>query len=68
MAYCIALALSDGESLNINKPEEFSDGWELGSHRKMYARNFFRSKFMEIREKLKEHRFPVRGVIYGKSR
>lgn len=60
-AFCIKLALSDGEPLNISKPEEFSDMRHLSNH-VSYARGFFRYEFMEIREKLNNAGFDVRDV------
>ena len=60
-AYCILIALSDGDELDLKRPEEFSDGWELSNHIP-YARGFFRSEFMRIYNKLKDYGFPVRPV------
>lgn len=60
VAYCIKLALSEGEPLNLNRPENFSD---YGDGSTRYARQFFRGEFLKIRNMLKEHGFPVREVI-----
>lgn len=59
VAHCIKLALSTGESLNMNKPHEFSDYGD-GSIR--YAQSFYMHEFMKVREKLKGYGFPVRGI------
>ncbi|MGG4180801.1 hypothetical protein ABEW03_16085 [Virgibacillus pantothenticus] len=59
VAYCIKLALSNGEPLNLNKPEEFSD---FGDGSVRYARYFFKGEFLKIRNMLKKHGFPVREV------
>jgi hypothetical protein len=61
VAYCIKLALSDGEPLDLKKPEEFADGWSLPNHNR-YARSFFRNEFMKYRQILKDYGFPVREV------
>jgi len=60
-AYCVKLALSEGEPLNLKKPELFSDECGLADHR-TYSRRWFRYTFMEIRGKLKDYGFPVREV------
>jgi hypothetical protein len=60
-AYCIKLALSEGEPLNMDKPEEFADGWELGDQRR-YAKAYFRRAFLDIREALKGAGLPVRDI------
>lgn len=65
-AYCIRLALSEGEPLDLRKPWMFSDDWGVVSDTKQYARQFFRRFFMDIRDKLKESGFPVRKVLYGR--
>lgn len=57
--YCVKLALSDGEPFNMKKPEEFSD---YGDGSVRYARDFFRSEFLMIRDKLKHYGFPVREI------
>lgn len=62
VAYCVKLALSSGEPLNLNKPEEFADMWNL-PHRNVYSRNFFRDEFVGIRNMLKDYGFEVRDVI-----
>lgn len=61
VAYCIKLALSDGEPLNMKKPHEFSD---YGGDNPHYHRDFFRREFMRIREFLKDYGFSVREVKF----
>lgn len=61
LAYCVKLALSDGEPLNMKKPEDFSDGWALGN-RITYSRDFFRREFMRIRNMLIDYGFKVREI------
>lgn len=58
VAYCIKLALSDGEPLDLKYPETFSDRSE-----RHYSRGFFRAEFMRIRGLLQAHGFKVRSVI-----
>lgn len=62
-AYCIKLALSDGDPLNMLKPEDFCD-FDYGeqSNRIPYARGIFRHMFMDIHSKLKEASFYVRPL------
>jgi hypothetical protein len=60
-AYCIALALSDGNPLNLRKPWEFSDEPFLTNHR-TYSVQFFRYEFLRIRKQLKDAGFTVRSV------
>lgn len=65
VAYCIKLALSDGEPLNLSRLENFSD---FGDGTVRYARQFFKGEFIKIRNILKEHGFPVReirGILKG---
>lgn len=61
-AYCIRLALSDGEPLDLYKPEKFSDRIGAPNHIS-YARHFFRHEFIVIRNRLKDYGFEVRDVI-----
>lgn len=61
-AYCIKLALSDGEPLNMRKPEDFADERRLANHRR-YAMSYFRHEFILIRNTLKESGFRVRELI-----
>lgn len=61
VAYCIKLALSEGEPLDMRKPEEFSDGQQL-DNQISYARNFFRREFMKYWKMLKDYGFPVREI------
>lgn len=67
MAYCIKLALSNGVPLNMNKPEEFSDGFELGGHKEKYARNHFRHEFLKIHDALKQYGLSVRDIEHYKK-
>lgn len=65
-AYCIRLALSDGEPLNLRDPKEFSDWFESGlsfNEAPRYSKDFFLKEFMKIRDKLKDHGFQVREVL-----
>ena len=62
-AYCIRLALSKGEPLDIRKPEDFCDGdYGHPGNRQPYARGTFRHIFMEIYTKLKDAGFEVRPL------
>ncbi|KAB2334283.1 hypothetical protein [Bacillus mesophilum] len=61
VAYCIKLALSGGEPLNMSEPWEFSD---YGDGSKKYAKFFFIKEFMRYRQMLKDYGFPVREVKY----
>lgn len=61
IAYCIKLALSEGEPLNIKRPDEFSD---YGDGSRRYAFGFFRKEFMKYRDMLKVYGFPVREVKF----
>lgn len=59
VAYCIKLALSEGNPLNMKTPDEFSD---YGDGSVRYARDFFRGEFLMIRDKLRHYGFPVRDI------
>lgn len=59
-AYCVKLALSEGEPLDLSKPEEFSDYYGKGSF--SYAETFFKSEFIRIRTELEGYGFTVREV------
>ncbi len=61
-AYCIKLVLSDGEALDLRKPEIYADEIFLHDHQR-YARNFFKHELLNIREKLMKCGFAVRDVI-----
>lgn len=61
VAYCVKLALSDGEPIDLRKPENYADEWSLPDH-KRYAKTFFRDEFMRYRQMLKDYGFPVREV------
>lgn len=64
-AYCIKLALSEGEPLNLRETETFADMRHFPVHQHMtYSRSFFRNVFMDIRGKLEEYGFKVREVKY----
>lgn len=58
VAYCIYLALSQGEPLNIKRPWEFADG----NHGWRYAAGYFRNEFLRIRGLLERRGFPVREI------
>ena len=58
-AYCIRLALSTGEPLDMKRPGKYSDMPHLGPH---YNLGFFRHYFMDIYYKLKDHGFIVREL------
>ena len=61
-AYCIKLALSDDEPLNIRKAYSFcDDDYGCPSNKLNYSR-WFLDRFMEIWSKLKDAGFPVREV------
>jgi len=61
LAYCVKLALSDGEPIDLKNLEKFSD---FGDGSIRYARGLFKNCFMEIREKLKDYGLPVREVKF----
>ena len=60
-AYCIKIALSDGEPLYLDRIHEFADMKRLGNHR-TYASHFFKNSFMDIHTKLKAFGLKVREV------
>lgn len=58
-AYCIKLVLSQGEPLDMRKPEKFSD-----NKNKNYARTYFRRMlYYDVWLPLKEAGIPVRKMI-----
>lgn len=59
LAYCIKLALSDGDPLDIDYPEKFCDY----PFTKYYAKNSFLGQFLEIREKLRDGGLQVRKLV-----
>lgn len=61
-SHCIDLALSDGEPLNIKKPENFSDRKFSGPP--SYHKGFFRRFFLDIWHQLKAAGLPVREVKF----
>lgn len=62
LAYCIKLALSDGEPLDIQKPWEICDNdYGPESNRHSYAR-WFRDFFIKIWISLKDAGLPVREL------
>ncbi|MBQ0139517.1 MAG: hypothetical protein KBT36_09485 [Kurthia sp.] len=65
VAYSIKLLLSEGTTLNLNKPEQFADQWALeGEERLFYAKKFKR-EFIPIWSKLHSSDFrwfPIRNV------
>lgn len=54
LAYCIKLALYSDKSIDMKKPEEYSDRMEF-----RYARGYFKHMFVDVWEKLKEVGLPV---------
>lgn len=58
VAYCIDLALSQGEPLDMKRPWEFADG----NHGRRYASSYFRKEFLRIRASLEHRGFPVRAI------
>lgn len=60
VSYCIKLALSEGEPLNMGKPYEFSDH---GDGTAKYAYGHFRKEFLRYRRMLKDYGLPVREII-----
>jgi len=62
LAYCIKLALSDGEPLNTRKAYSFCDDDYGNSSNIVSYSKWFLSRFMEIWSKLKDAGFPVREV------
>lgn len=63
LAYCIILALSKGEPLDMRHPEEFSDSWGMTIiGKESYSRGYFRNMFLDIHTKLKNYGFPVREL------
>lgn len=62
-AYCIKLALSEGEPLNLREVEKFADMKHFDRYQHMtYARRFFRNEFMNIRYKLEGQGLKVREL------
>lgn len=57
LAYCIRLALSEGEPLEMRYPERFSDLDYIH-----YSRDYFRRMFMEVWSKLNDYGFRVREI------
>lgn len=62
LAHCIRLALSEGEPLNMSRPEEFSDCDRGINNIFRYARGFYRREFLKVWQKLKDAGFKVRDV------
>lgn len=58
-AYCIRLALSEGEPIDLRHPERYSDMPHLKLH---YARDHFKREFVKIRNILEHNGFNVRQV------
>ncbi len=61
--HCIYRALSEGEPLDISKPELFCDG-DYGTRNNIirYARGFYGNLFLNIWHDLKNAGFPVRKL------
>ena len=61
--YCIRLALSDGEPLDMRKPQEICDStYREGNNEPRYA-IWFRRYFLDIWQGLKDAGFPVRELV-----
>ena len=65
LAYCIKLALSDGEPLKMEEPEKFCD-IDYGSpeNKNRYARWFFRQFFYDVWRRLKAAGLPARELRF----
>ena len=62
VAYCIKLALSDGEPLDMHNPIELCDSdYGVESNKPNYSK-WFRSEFLSIWNVLKDAGFQVRKV------
>lgn len=61
-AYCVKLALSKGEPIDLRKPELYADETQLNGHTE-YAKRFFKNEFLKIRDQLKSVGLDVRGII-----
>jgi hypothetical protein len=63
LAYCVKLALSDGEPLNMKKPWEICDNdYGPPRNRQRYS-GWFRGFFLKIWHSLKDTGLPVREII-----
>lgn len=60
-AYCIRLALSEGPSMDMDRPELYCDRIGLDSYI-TYGRGFFRDYYIHIRKKLHDEGFKVRPM------
>lgn len=65
VAFCIDLALSEGEPLDMSRCHEFSDMQHL-PNRMSYAKHFFRPEFLRIRHLLQQHGLKVRDIMSQK--
>lgn len=67
-AYCIKLALSSGDPLDLRRPELFSDSVYSGITDRIgrYSKSFFLPEFMRIRKQLSKYGFAVRDVYIPK--
>lgn len=64
LAFCIKLALSEGEPLNMKEPENFCDSdYGFINNKRRYASSYFKRMFLDIREKLKNSGFTVREIV-----
>jgi hypothetical protein len=62
LAYCIKLALSDGEPLNIKKPHEFCDNDYGHLNNKINYSRWFKREFLDIWYQLRDAGFKVREI------
>lgn len=62
-AYCIKLALSDGDPLNMKKPKELCDDDYGTPHNVDRYSQWFRRFFLDIWHSLKDVGLPVREII-----
>lgn len=68
LVYCIKLALSEGEPLDMNHPEKYiDDDYGNENNRNHYAKYFFRDTFLDIWYQLKESGIKVRDIRLNKS-
>ena len=64
VAYCIKLALSEGDPLNIGKPQQFCDNdYGLEDNKNRYSQ-WFRNMFLDIWHSLKDAGLSVREVKF----
>jgi len=64
LAYCIKLALSEGEPLDIRKPNQFCDNdYGYRDNKNRYS-EWFRSMFLDLWHSLKDAGFDVREIKF----